>query len=142
MKRYGVSITALLLAGTAYGIAPAASASTATSFAANAAAAGVCSKSPGFSGGFSRCTGALWATTPCDYGSNFNGGNGPWNVIAADNDCVTRVWLHQDDWNGSNWGSGWTYCISPGAGINSPLNVPSQFQHPLNIYISQNSDPC
>ena len=63
-------------------------------------------------------------------------------MLAADNDCVTRVWLHQDAWNGSNWGSGWTYCISPGAGIGTPLNVPAQYQHPLNIYISENSAPC
>lgn len=143
MKRFGIPIAAILLAGAAYGIAPAASASATTSVAAGHATAGVCSRSPGFNGFFDRCTGTQWAPIACDYGFNFNGTNGPFNVLAADNDCITRVWLHQDPWNGTNWGNGWTFCIGPGNGTTTPEAIPPQFQHPLNIYISNtSSDPC
>ncbi len=87
---------------------------------------------------FNRCTGSTWAGALCQVGANYNGSNGPFNVLAAASDCGVRVWLHQDAWNGSNWGSGWSFCISPGLGE----NVPDQFQHPLNIYISNNEANC
>jgi hypothetical protein len=87
---------------------------------------------------FNRCTGRTWAGALCQVNANYNGSNGPFNVLAAASDCGTRVWLHQDAWNGSNWGSGWSFCISPGVGE----NVPSQFQHPLNIFISNNLANC
>lgn len=87
---------------------------------------------------FNRCTGTRWAGAECTVGANYNGTNGPFNVLAAASDCGVRVWLHQDAWNGSNWGNGWTFCISPGLGE----NIPSQFQHPLNIFISGNLSNC
>jgi hypothetical protein len=90
------------------------------------------------SGQFQRCTGAGWVPMSCAQNKNYNGGNGPWNVVAAANGCTTRVWLHQDDWNGVDWGTGWSLCISRGAGE----SIPVQFQHPLNIYVSTNRALC
>jgi hypothetical protein len=52
--------------------------------------------------------------------------------------CRTRVWLHEDPWNGKNWGSGWTLCVSP-LGSRS---IPSQNEYPHNIYISENTSAC
>jgi hypothetical protein len=91
-----------------------------------------------FGNEFQRCTGTQWLEQPCLENTNYNGSNGPFNVLAAANGCGFRVWLHQDAWNGSNWGSGWSFCISKGKG--EP--IPAQNQHPLNIYISSNTTGC
>jgi hypothetical protein len=49
--------------------------------------------------------------------------------------CGTRVWLHQY----VNWQNhGWSWCVSPLAA----KPVPSQYENPLNIYISANGSPC
>lgn len=51
------------------------------------------------------------------------------------NGCSVRVWLHQY----VNWkDDGWSYCISP----NSQTDVPVEYEYPLNIYISENSEDC
>jgi hypothetical protein len=99
----------------------------------------LCYNPPNSGEEFDRCTGTTWAGTGCEQNENYNGTNGPFNVLAAHNGCFVRVWLHQDDWNGSNWGNGWTYCIAPGA---YDTIVPSAYQHPLNIYVSSNSSSC
>lgn len=104
-----------------------------------AAPASVCSVAPNPGEEFDRCTGTQWAATSCVQNRNYNVGNGPFNVLAAHNGCFVRVWLHQLVWNGSDWGNGWTKCISGGAENQS---IDPQFQHPDNIYVSTNSSPC
>jgi len=54
-------------------------------------------------------------------------------VAAAQNNCGTRVWLHQF----SN-GSGWSYCISP----NSYTTIPSWADFPAQLLVSSNSAYC
>jgi len=49
------------------------------------------------------------------------------------NDCVTRVWLHENA-----DGSGWGYCISP----RSTGTVPDEFAFPGNIQITWNRNDC
>jgi hypothetical protein len=75
----------------------------------------------------------------CDYIVNVNN---PYIPIAGFvNECNYRVWLHEDEWNGSNWGTGWTYCISPGELVERG-DLQAKYQNPKNIYISTNPDPC
>ncbi len=50
--------------------------------------------------------------------------------------CSTRVWLHQYvNWEG---GHGWSWCVAP----YGSKSVPSQYEYPLNIYISANTSSC
>ncbi len=98
----------------------------------------ICNDIVVFGNEFQRCTGTQWVPQNCNRNSNSNGTNGPYNVIAAANGCNVRVWLHQDAWNGSNWGNGWSFCVAPFAGE----FVPAQFQHPLNIFVSSNTAAC
>jgi hypothetical protein len=110
-----------------------------TAYISAASVRSVCSSPPNSGEEFDRCTGATWAGTSCQQNLNYNGAHGPFNVLAAHNGCFVRVWLHQDAWNGHNWGSGWSYCIPGGA---FDIAIPSSFQHPLNIYVSSNSSSC
>jgi hypothetical protein len=75
----------------------------------------------------------------CEYLVNINYPYIP--ITGYNNECNTRVWLHQDLYNGSNWGSGWTYCISPGEVLERG-KLQAKYQNPLNIYISSNTSPC
>jgi hypothetical protein len=91
-------------------------------------------------GQFFRCTSTspngAWKGLACAAGVNYNGTDGPFNVIAAVNDCTTRVWLHQDeDWQAG----GWSYCVAPSEG---DYDIPSWAMHPMNIYISLNQSYC
>lgn len=92
---------------------------------------------------FFRCT----TTSPtgplvaglCIIGQNYNVSNAPFNVYAAKNYCAARVWLHQQ----TNWSQGgWSYCIDPPEMQDPYQQIPPQFQHPDNIYISSNDTPC
>lgn len=77
----------------------------------------------------------------CDYGPNWNAPSVQTPITGFANECNYRVWLHQDAWNGKNWGSGWTYCTSPGQYM--PVNtLPTQYRYPRNIYVSTNPNPC
>jgi hypothetical protein len=110
-----------------------------SAYTSGARVASICNNPPNSGEEFDRCTGSAWLGTSCAQNQNYNGTNGPFNVLAAHNGCFVRVWLHQDPWNGSNWGNGWTHCI---AGGTYDQIVPSQYQHPLNIYVSSNSSSC
>ena len=44
---------------------------------------------------FNRCTGSTWAGALCQVNANYNGNNGPFNVLAAASDCGTRVWVFE-----------------------------------------------
>jgi hypothetical protein len=138
-----ITVAALAIfpaAASATSASPAAVSATATSaYTSGARVSSICSTPPNSGEEFDRCTGTTWAPTSCQQNQNYNGTNGPFNVLAAHNGCFVRVWLHQDPWNGSNWGNGWTKCIPGGT---YDLSVPPQFQHPLNIYVSGNSNPC
>jgi hypothetical protein len=92
--------------------------------------------------GFQRCTSTspngVWRGLACTIGENYNGTNGPFNVIAAINYCDYRVWLHQYAW--PDWqNGGWTYCVAP---HESDYVIPSWAMHPLNIYVSTNTAFC
>ena len=77
----------------------------------------------------------------CDYGPNWNAPVIQVPITGFANECNYRVWLHQDPWNGKNWGSGWTYCTSPGQYM--PVNtLPAQYRYPKNIYVSTNPNHC
>ena len=92
---------------------------------------------------FFRCTtnsqtGSLVAGD-CNIGQNYNVNNAPFNVYAAYNYCLVRVWLHQQ----TNWSQGgWSYCINPPDVFGPYQQTPPQFQHPDNIYISSNESAC
>jgi hypothetical protein len=92
---------------------------------------------------FFRCTadsqtGPLVAGA-CNTGQNYNVSNAPFNVYSAYNYCGWRVWLHQQ----TNWSQGgWAYCINPPDVFGAYQQVPEQFQHPDNIYITSNIDAC
>jgi hypothetical protein len=92
---------------------------------------------------FFRCTttsqsGPLVAGL-CTIGQNYNVNNAPFNVYASWNYCSARVWLHQQ----TNWSQGgWSYCIDPVDLMGPYSQIPPQFQHPDNIYISSNDNIC
>jgi hypothetical protein len=54
-------------------------------------------------------------------------------VIAVQNFCGTRLWLHQF----SN-GSGWSYCVSP----RSYATLPGWAEFPAQLLISENTAAC
>lgn len=133
------AVAAFPAAASATSASPAAVSATAVHQSVSVSVPSICYDPPNAGEVFERCTGTTWGGISCGQNANYNGTNGPWNVLAAHNGCFVRVWLHQDDWNGSNWGSGWTYCIAPGA---YDTIVPSAYAHPLNIYVSSNSSSC
>jgi len=70
----------------------------------------------------------------CDYGETYKHPLSETDGIYIWlNDCVTRVWLHEDA-----DGGGWGYCISPG----STGTVPDEYAFPGNIQITVNRNDC
>lgn len=58
-----------------------------------------------------------------------------YNVYQTYEECGVRVWLHQNrDWQDG----GWAYCLTGG----QEDSIPAAYQHPLNIYISDNGSFC
>jgi hypothetical protein len=93
---------------------------------------------------FYRCTGtsesSSWVGLDCNIETNYNASNAdsPFNVYAAYNNCPFRIWLHQY----VNWdNNGWSYCINPGYLTDVPI-ITAPYDHPLNIYMSDNPNNC
>ena len=83
---------------------------------------------------FEYCNNSAWITFGCST-ANHNGTNGAYNVYYTNNRCGVRVWLHQyTDWSSG----GWSYCLSPG----QENTIPSGYQHPYNVYVSDNGSFC
>lgn len=55
------------------------------------------------------------------------------NIYYVSNSCINRVWFHE-----YADGSGWSYCISPHAGV----YIPGQYQWPKDVFISGNTAAC
>jgi hypothetical protein len=88
----------------------------------------------------------LWSVPKqVNYGLVCNPGNDPhtflsggWDPISyVYNGCSTRVWFHESYNSPGHW-SGWSWCISPGAGSNIPL----QYQSTADAYVSSNTAHC
>lgn len=91
-----------------------------------------------YNGDFWRCTSTsatgAWVSVLCSPYTENNAGT-VFNVYGAANQCDVRVWLHQY----INWANnGWSYCIDPLAVVYPP----AAYQHPENIYISDNTSNC
>lgn len=140
-----MALLAILVTMVAFAV-PAASAAAAPRSRVPAAAATPCSNTSFQNDGFNRCTSnspsGSWSGLTCAMNTNVNAnGNSPFNVYAAGNGCPVRVWLHQNkDWATAG---GWTFCISPVNFTGSFwATIPTQYQHPLNIYFSSNQAGC
>jgi hypothetical protein len=142
LRRTAIAIATAICMGAAFTAAttaPASARSVQTST--QSAATGDCSDGNGIgsSGLFYRCTGTSpsseWVGSSCGEG-NYNAGS-EYNVYIAFNTCDTRVWLHQFPYP-KDENSGWSFCAT--IGISDQM--PSEYQHPENIFVSANSSQC
>jgi hypothetical protein len=142
LRRTAVAIAAATCMGAAFTAAmtaPASARSEPTS--ARSASTEDCSDGNGIgsAGLFYRCTGTSpaseWVGSSCSEG-NYNAGT-EYNVYIAFNTCDTRVWLHQYPYP-EDENSGWTFCATIGVSD----QVPAEYQHPKNIFVSSNYSQC
>jgi hypothetical protein len=125
--------------GASSAAAPASAASLATASASAAPLATAASACDTFGDpypAFWRCTGTSWVAIGCSPSEN-NAGSA-FNVLSEGNDCIYRVWLHQYTYPKDET-SGWTACIAPGTYY---ATIPTKYQHPENIMISNNTAFC
>jgi hypothetical protein len=104
-------------------------------------------------GTLSACVGLVASATPASAAGEFvlygSKTYWPYNCVAGQygveltttgpiahvaNGCSGRVWLHQ-----YKGGTGWTYCITPGATFKA---IPSAYQNPYGVSLSTNGAAC
>lgn len=92
---------------------------------------------------FWRCTGTSATSTyvgssctPNEYNAKTE-----YNMYAAINDCLTRVWVHQYMYP-KDTTAGWTICFGPPGNASSIQTLKTADVHPQNIMVSNNPLSC
>ena len=134
------AVTPTAIATPAATTTPAATRTTTAAAAAPTPSVSICSAFPSAGTSFWRCNGTAWLPISCAVGE-YNGTDGPYNVLKASSQCSDRVWLHQYAYP-QDVKSGWTYCISPKPAGAVVQIVPTKYAHPLNIQVSSNPNNC